>query len=71
MEVEKLTLTIAETAKILGISKGKAYSEAKLGHLPTIVFGRRIVVSRYGLEQMLKEASPSSKPNNNPLGIRV
>ena len=71
METEKLTLTIAETAKILGISKGKAYSEARMGHLPTIVFGRRIVVSRYGLERMLKEASPSSKSNDNPLGIRL
>ena len=68
MEQEKLTLTIAETAKILGISKGKAYTEAKLGHLPTIVFGRRIIVSRYGLERMLQEASPSSRPNDNHLG---
>lgn len=68
MEGEKLTLTIAETAKMLGISKGKAYTEAKLGHLPTIVFGRRIVVSRYGLEQMLKEASPSSRANDRHPG---
>jgi len=68
MEGEKLTLTIAETAKILGISKGKAYTEAKLGHLPTIVFGRRIIVSRYGLERMLKEASPGSRPNDRHLG---
>jgi len=68
MEGEKLTLTIAETAKILGISKGKAYTEAKLGHLPTIVFGRRIIVSRYGLERMLKEASPGSRPNDSHLG---
>ena len=65
MERENLTLTTAETANILGISKGKASTEAKLGHLPTIVFGRRIIVSRYGLERMLKEAGPSLKPNDN------
>lgn len=65
MEGEKLTLTIAETAKILGISKGKAYAEAKMGNLPTIVFGRRIIVSRYGLERMLQEAGQSLKPDND------
>jgi len=65
MEEEKLTLTIAETAKILRISKGKAYEEARLGRLPVLKFGRRLVVSRYGLERMLKEASPSWIPNDN------
>jgi len=63
MEEEKLTLTIAETAKILRISKGKAYQEAKAGNLPTIRFGRRLIVSRYGLEQMLREAKPKSRLN--------
>ena len=56
MENQRLTITIAETAKLLRISKGKAYSEAKLGRLPVLKFGRRLVVSRYGLEKMLKEA---------------
>ncbi len=36
MKEEKLTLTIAETAKILGLSKGKTYEEAKLGRLPDL-----------------------------------
>lgn len=65
MVEEKLTLTISETAKILGISKGKAYTEARLGNLPVIKFGRRLVVSRYGLEQMLREAKPNSRQNDH------
>ena len=64
MEAQKLTLTISEAAKILGISKGKAYTEAKLGNLPVLKFGRRLVVSRYGLEKMLKEAKPRSKQDD-------
>lgn len=65
MEHEKLTLTIAETAQILRISKGKAYEEARLGNLPVIRFGRRLVVSRYGLDKMLKEAGSHSQQVDN------
>ena len=58
MDNEKLTLTIAETAKILGLSKGKTYEEAKLGRLPVIRFGRRILVPRKAFERMLEQVGP-------------
>jgi len=62
MESSKLTLTITETAKLLGISRCKAYEAARLGNLPVIKFGRRLVVPIYALEKMLREAGTYPKP---------
>jgi excisionase family DNA binding protein len=52
---EKLTYTIRETADLLGISKNLCYRLAKEGKLPgTIKLGKRMVVSRSQLENLLR-----------------
>ena len=38
------TLTIPEAGKLLGIGRDAAYRAAESGELPTLRFGRRIVV---------------------------
>jgi excisionase family DNA binding protein len=48
-----LTLTIPETAELLGISLSKAYEAARLGQIPTFRLGTRILVSRRRLEEMV------------------
>ena len=48
-----LTLTIPQTAELLGISRSKAYEAARVGHIPSIRVGTRILVSRRRLEQMI------------------
>ena len=53
--MEKLTLTIEEAAKILGISRGLAYQAARTGELPTIRFGRRFLVPRHALLKLISE----------------
>jgi len=53
----RLTLKVEEAAKILGISRGLAYQLANSGELPTLRFGRRLLVPRRALERMLEEAS--------------
>ena len=53
---EKLTITVAEAAKLLGIGRGSAYEAVRRGELPTIVIGRRILVSRRGLEETLESS---------------
>jgi len=52
----KLTLTVAEAAKVLGIGRNTAYAAAQRGDIPTIRVGRRILVPRAGLERLLYEA---------------
>jgi len=53
---EKLTLSITQTAAMLGISRGLAYSLAKSGQLPGVIRlgGKRLVVSRVALERLLQ-----------------
>jgi excisionase family DNA binding protein len=49
------TLTILEAAKLLGIGRGSAYEAARRGELPAVRLGRRLVVPRARLEEMLGE----------------
>lgn len=57
----KLTLTVSETAKLLGLSRASAYSLAAQGVIPTIRLGRRLVVPKIALEKMLAEAGQAKQ----------
>lgn len=46
-------LTVEQTAKVLGISRGLAFAAARSGDIPSIRIGRRILVPRDRLRQML------------------
>ena len=54
-KAEPRTLTIEETARLLGISRTLAYELASTDRLPVPVIrlGRRLVVSRAALERVL------------------
>ena len=56
MEAERLTLSIAETAAMLGISRNLAYDLARRGELPGVIkLGqKRLVVSRVAIEKLLQ-----------------
>ncbi len=43
------TLTVMEAGRILGISRGCAYEAARLGQIPTVRIGRRLLVPRAAL----------------------
>ena len=53
---EKLTLSIAEAAAVLGISRNLAYELARRGELPGVIrLGqKRLVVSRAAIERLLQ-----------------
>ncbi|MGE5483680.1 MAG: helix-turn-helix domain-containing protein [Ignavibacteriales bacterium] len=46
-------LTVEETAKVLRISRGLAYSLVREGQIPSVKLGRVIRVPRAGLEALL------------------
>ena len=46
-------LTVEQTAKVLGISRGLAFAAVRAGDIPSIRIGRRILVPRDRLRQML------------------
>lgn len=53
-----MTVSVVEAAKILGISRNAAYSAVHSGELPSFRIGRRILVSRLILEQILSNPTP-------------
>lgn len=52
-EQEPLVWTVEETAGLLGISRGSAYEQVRLGNIPSIRLGGRIVVPRAALDKLL------------------
>jgi excisionase family DNA binding protein len=48
-----LTVTVEEAARILGISRGAAYSHARDGSLPVVRLGKRFLVPKSALDKML------------------
>jgi excisionase family DNA binding protein len=53
----RLTWTVTEAAKLLGISRASAYEAAHRGELPVRVIGRRLLVPRVALLRLLGERS--------------
>jgi excisionase family DNA binding protein len=58
MEEGRLTLTIEEAAKLLGIGRQLAYDKVKTGEIPVLKIGRRLLVPRAALEKLLNEPKP-------------
>ena len=61
---DSVVMTVKEAAALLRISKGLAYEMVRQGSLPTIRLGRRILVPRSALEQMLNAAGGQSEGSN-------
>ena len=53
---ERYCMTVPEAAKKLGISRNFAYELVKRGELPSIRFGKRILIPKIALENKLAEA---------------
>ncbi|AGG07891.1 excisionase [Dehalococcoides mccartyi] len=51
---ERLCLNVPEVAKIFGISRNSAYELVRQGIIPSIKLGKRIVIPRLKLEEVLK-----------------
>jgi excisionase family DNA binding protein len=56
-EPMKVTITIPEAGKKLGVGRNQAYAAAHRGELPTIKIGRRLLVPVVALERMLRGTS--------------
>jgi excisionase family DNA binding protein len=50
-EAKRLTYTVEEAAALLGISRGTAYDCVRSGAIPSLTFGRRIVIPRDAFDQ--------------------
>jgi excisionase family DNA binding protein len=62
---ERLAVAVEEAAHLLGISRSLAYELCARGELPTIRLGRRLVVPKRALFEMIEnvEANWSTRPD--------
>jgi excisionase family DNA binding protein len=60
MNSEKLTLTVPEAAKRLGVGRNTAYEGIKRGEIPSLRIGGRLVVPKVQLERLLSGQIPQS-----------
>ncbi|MGH9917946.1 MAG: helix-turn-helix domain-containing protein [Nitrososphaerales archaeon] len=59
-----LTLSVPETAKLLGVSRDLVYELVAQGELPALRLGRRIVLPRRAIEELVEAACPVSGERN-------
>lgn len=52
LDNKRLTYTVPEVAKLLGLSTSSAYKAVKCGQIPSLTFGGRIVVPRRAIDEM-------------------
>ena len=57
--IKRLCITVPEAAAMLGISRNFAYELVKQGKLPSVKFGKRLLIPRTGLEKMLEGGTPA------------
>ena len=55
---KRLCVTVPEAAEMLGISRNFAYILVKEEKLPSIRFGKRILIPRAALEKKLEQGVP-------------
>jgi len=55
---DKLTLSVREAAKVLGIGRNLCYDKCKSGELPVLRIGRRLLVPRSALLKLLADPKP-------------
>lgn len=60
MSEVRLTLSVEEAARMLGIGRNLCYDRVKTGEIPVIRIGRRLLVPRAALEKLLADPKPFS-----------
>lgn len=58
---ERETLTVPEAARILGIGRNGAYEAIHRGEIPVLRIGRRFLVPRAALEQLLESTGEGGR----------
>ena len=62
---EKLTLSVEEAGKVLGVSRQIAYQLSRRADFPTLRIGRRVLVPRKQLEEWIARQVTSAEVNSD------
>ena len=61
MNERRLTITVTECAKLLGISRGLCFQMVHEGKIPHLRFNKRIVIPRSAIEDLLGKREPQGR----------
>ena len=61
---ERLTFTVDEVARLLGISRSGAYDSIARGEIPSLNIGRRVLVPREPLLELIRCARRRRRPDD-------
>jgi excisionase family DNA binding protein len=61
-EAPPILVSVEEAARLLGLSRGKAYELAQRGALPVVRFGRSVRVHRDRLEEWIDSQAADPHP---------
>jgi excisionase family DNA binding protein len=60
LDQDKLTLTVPETAALLGISRAHAYELVARHQLPAIRLGRRLLIPRQAIHDLIQRGGTAA-----------
>jgi excisionase family DNA binding protein len=66
---DPLVLTPVETAKVLRIGRGTVYEQIRLGVIPSVKMGRKILIPKVALLKMLEAAKGAHPQMPSPGGL--
>jgi excisionase family DNA binding protein len=61
---DRLTFTVDEVAQLLGISRSGAYDSIARGEIPSLHIGRRVLVPREPLLDLVRSARRRTRPDD-------
>ena len=62
MAGERLAYTVEEVAELLGIGRSSAYQAVHSGDIPSLRIGRRFLIPKQALDEMLRAVPIVSEP---------
>jgi excisionase family DNA binding protein len=60
---ERLVLTVSEAASVLRLSRAFTYELVARGQLPSVRFGRRIMIPRAAIQRILDDSRATLAPS--------
>ena len=68
-EHERLIFSVREVAKLLGLSKASTYEAVRIGSIPSLKVGRRILIPKVALQELLDRHSVAGNAGDDIHGI--
>ena len=70
-EHERLVFSVLEVAKLLGLSRASTYEAVRIGSIPSLKVGRRILIPKSARQELLDRHSVAANAGDDIHGIHT